>query len=1066
MKILSLNVRGFGVAGKFSWVKELCFNEKPDIAVFQETKCRNLNDFWVNCVVGGDFFLAIRGNWVGSGHDTILVNVYGPHNDVDKKKMWDDLDKLMAGVDSGWVLCGDFNEVRTGLDRVNCVFHKARARRFNEFIVRNNLIEIPINGRKFMRISDDDFGHKPFKIFDEWLNRDGIDSVISEGWNKEVRGFRKDCIFRDKLKNVKTELRGWSKKEFGELDEEILTLKNIAHNWELKAESGTLSENDRMCWLESRKKWLAKEKIKVGMLRKSKKIFVTTLRRYLAQIRPAGSGGTFRVTMASNGGPGLSDGPVTADTSGLFTVPVSLQDQGAVGPGQLNSDGPAQAVTWPDLLHISHENANMLESVFTENEVWDAIKGCGSTKAPGPDGFNLRFYKKYWQDIKDDLMQAIEVFWSSGRISNGCNASFITLVPKRQDPSVLNDYRPISLIGSYYKIIAKLLSNRLRKVIPNLVGFEQSAFIKGRNILDGALIANETFNFLKHYRLKSLIFKVDFEKAFDCLNWDYLMEIMEIMGFGSKWRGWILSCLKSASVSILVNGSPTSEFKLERGVRQGDPLSPFLFIIAAEGLNVLTKRAVLTKRFLGVEIGSEKILISHLQYADDTIFFGEWSILNLRNLFKLLKCFELSSGLKVNYLKSTLYGVGIEEAEINKMASLFGCKSSSFPFTYLGLPVGGKMNKLESWNPVLDKFSKILSDWKARTVSYGGCLTLVKSVLNSLPLFKTKTNDLWVKVISSIYGSSGGLLGPFDNNVIPYNSVWTNIIKAGSSIDELGISFRNSFIRKVGNGNTTSFWNDLWVGNVEFKNRFKRLAHLETNLEASVGSRVLGNGAEQRFNGSWIREPSGRAKGELEELQGLLRSVTLQSDKPDSWCWNMCNSGIFKTKILAEHIDSKILHVNSSSSSGTIRNSLVPKKVEVFIWRVLKGRIPVLIELDKRGVDLNSVRCPTCDNDIENINHFILSCDKTRDVWAKIFDWWTVPRPQNLTVRSLVDGSTGSLGSDVGRDVWQARDPPGAAYMALQTPGMGHLWAFLDGCLSSKNVEERGHGSNVSCCDW
>ncbi|XP_071699026.1 uncharacterized protein [Rutidosis leptorrhynchoides] len=939
-----------------------------------------------------------------------------------RSKKWDDLDKLMAGVDSGWVLCGNFNEKGIG--------------------------SLPLAPSGwYCRLWPE-----TFQNFDEWLNRYGIDSVISEGWNKEVSGFRKDCIFRDKLKNVKTELRGWSKKEFGKLDEEILTLKNITHNWELKAESGTLSENDRMCWLESRKKWLAKEKIKVGMLRQKarvrwildgdenskyfhstiwrklnknnirgllinghlcenpkeikenihdhfKKIFSSNqaCRPYLLLCnRPAGSGAAFRVTMASNGRPGLSGGPVTADTAGLFTVPVSLKDHRAVGPGQFNSDGPAQAVTWPDLLHISHENANMLEFVFTENEVWDAIKGCGSTKAPVPDGFNLRFYKKYWQDIKVDLMQAIEEFWSSGRISNGCNASFITLVPKRHDPSALNDYRPISLIGSYYKIIAKLLSNRLRKVIPNLVGFEQSAFIKGRNILDGALIANETLNFLKHNRLKSLIFKVDFEKAFDCLNWDYLMEIMEIMGFGSKWRGWILSCLKSASVSILVNGSPTSEFNLERGVRQGDTLSPFLFIIAAEGLNVLTKRAVLTKRFLVVEIGSEKIHISHLQYADDTILFGEWSILNLRNLFKLLKCFELSSGLKVNYLKSTLYGVGIKEAEINNMASLFGCKSGSFPFTYLGLPVGGKMNKLESWNPVFDKFSKRLSDWKARTVSYGGRLTLVKSVLNSLPLYYFslfRAPPCVVKKLESV---------------------------RRSSIDELGISFRNSFIRKVGNGNTTSFWNDLWVGNVEFKNRFKRLAHLETNLESTVGSRVLGTGAEQRFNGSWIREPSGRAKGELEELQGLLRSVILQSDKPDSWCWNMCNSGTFKTKILAEHIDSKILHVNSSSSSETIRNSLVPKKVEVFIWRVLKGRIPVLIELDKRGVDLNSVRCPTCDNDIENINHFILSCDKTRDVWAKIFDWWAVPRPQNLTVRSLVDGSTGSLGSDVGRDVWQA----------------------------------------------
>ncbi|XP_071687738.1 secreted RxLR effector protein 78-like [Rutidosis leptorrhynchoides] len=146
----------------------------------------------------------------------------------------------------------------------------------------------------------------------------------------------------------------------------------------------------------------------------------------------------------------------------------------------------------------------------------------------------------------------------------------------------------------------------------------------------------KTVDYLKHKRVKSLIFMVDFEKAFDSLNWDFLMEIMEIMGFGVKWRKWILSCLHSASISALVNGSPTNEFKFKRGVRKGDPLSPFLFILAAEGLNVLTKSVVASNSFKGVEIGRDKIPISHIQYADDTIFFGEWSIDNIRNLMKLL----------------------------------------------------------------------------------------------------------------------------------------------------------------------------------------------------------------------------------------------------------------------------------------------------------------------------------------------------------------------------------------------------------------------------------------------
>ncbi|XP_071738848.1 secreted RxLR effector protein 78-like [Rutidosis leptorrhynchoides] len=157
-----------------------------------------------------------------------------------------------------------------------------------------------------------------------------------------------------------------------------------------------------------------------------------------------------------------------------------------------------------------------------------------------------------------------------------------------------------------------MLSLHLRKVVPRLIGSEQSAFLGDRYILDGVLIANEVVDELKRNKRHGIIFKVDFEKAFDSLNWNYLLEVMKCMGFGSKWWKWIGSCLNSASILILINGSPTPEFKLSPGVRQGDPLSPFLFIIETEGLNILTKVAVDKGMYKGVEFGADKVLISHL----------------------------------------------------------------------------------------------------------------------------------------------------------------------------------------------------------------------------------------------------------------------------------------------------------------------------------------------------------------------------------------------------------------------------------------------------------------------
>ncbi|XP_071740797.1 uncharacterized protein [Rutidosis leptorrhynchoides] len=282
MKILSLNVRGFAVEGKFGWVKELCVSERPFFAAFQETKCRVLSDQWVETLwgnnnfgyiqkevvgnsgglllvwdtscfealdaMGNEFFLAVRGKWKSSGQESFIVNVYGPHDDKGKKLMLESLGNLLGANDAAWLFCGDFNEVRDRNDRLNCEFLEYRANRFNRFIASNSLIEIPISGRHFTRISEDgtklskldrffvtekflnlwedlsiialdrklsdhcplvlrdkviDYGLKPFKVFDAWFDKEDVGQVISEAWKLPVRGSKKDCNFRDRLKMSK-----------------------------------------------------------------------------------------------------------------------------------------------------------------------------------------------------------------------------------------------------------------------------------------------------------------------------------------------------------------------------------------------------------------------------------------------------------------------------------------------------------------------------------------------------------------------------------------------------------------------------------------------------------------------------------------------------------------------------------------------------------------------------------------------------------------------------------------------------------------------------------------------
>ncbi|CAL1392585.1 unnamed protein product [Linum trigynum] len=348
----------------------------------------------------------------------------------------------------------------------------------------------------------------------------------------------------------------------------------------------------------------------------------------------------------------------------------------------------------------------------------------------------MGFFKKFWYIVKSDVVNALKEFYVSGTLPKSVHHTFLCLIPKKEAISDIRDLRPISLVSSLYKILSKVLMERLKVFMGGLVAVEQCAFVGGRQILDAILIANELIDSRKRARKPGLVFKLDIEKAYDHVNWECLFIVMKTMGFPPPWIRWIRGCITAASFSVLVNGEASGYFSSKRGLRQGDSLSPCLFILVMEVLSgilrTLQSRGLVEGFFMNEELRMGEV--THILYADDTLLFCDASEDQVRSLLTALPLFETISGLRVNLHKSSMMVVG-EVENPSRYADIFGCELSSLPTTYLGLPLGSRAASLTVWEPVIEKVQARLASWKARMLSFGGRLVLLKSVLSNLPIY-------------------------------------------------------------------------------------------------------------------------------------------------------------------------------------------------------------------------------------------------------------------------------------------------------------------------------------------
>lgn len=311
----------------------------------------------------------------------------------------------------------------------------------------------------------------------------------------------------------------------------------------------------------------------------------------------------------------------------------------------------------------------------------------------------------------------------------------ITLVPKIKDAATIKQYRQICLLNVDYKGFTKVLTERLTPVVKGAIGPNQTGFIPGRNILEGVVILHEVMRELSCNKKQGLILKIDFEKAYDRVRWDFLEEVLQGKGFPSKWIQWVMQTVKGRQVYVNINATRGPYFKTLRGLRQGDPLSPLLFNLVAGSLSVLLDKAVNKQLITGVVSHLIPNGISHIQYADDTVIMVDGSDKSITNLKILLYCFEWLSGLKINYHKSEVILFGYSEEEKEKKANMLNYRLGDLPIKYLGIPISDRVSGIGAFQGILNKMIKRLDPWKGKHMTSGGKLILTNTCLSSLPMY-------------------------------------------------------------------------------------------------------------------------------------------------------------------------------------------------------------------------------------------------------------------------------------------------------------------------------------------
>ncbi|GKB71204.1 RNA-directed DNA polymerase, eukaryota, reverse transcriptase zinc-binding domain protein [Tanacetum coccineum] len=655
-----------------------------------------------------------------------------------------------------------------------------------------------------------------------------------------------------------------------------------------------------------------------------------------------------------------------------------------------------------NVVKISHEDAENMIKEVTEDEIKEAMFDIGENKAPGPDGFTSTFFKKSWSVIGKDICLAIQDFFKNGELLGEVNAIVISLIPKIQQPNKISDFRPIACCNVLYKCISKILTKRIKSSLDKIVNPNQSVFIPGRIIQDNLMLSQELF---KGYNCKNghsrCALKIDIAKAYDTVNWRFLEKMLMSFGFHKRMVEWIMKSVSSASFTIGINGERHGFFRSERGLRQADPISPYLFTLVMEVFSLILARKVERNNAFKFHKGCKDLKMTHLSFADDLLVFCHGDNKSVNALVEFSKV----SGLFPNMEKSVVFFGSVKENVKKDILQTLPFNVGKLPMKYLGIPLLAKILGIKECKCLMDKVKNKVLDWKNKFLSYAGRLQLITSVLSAMQAYwaavvkipKIIINDI-DRVLKKFLWSNNELSK--GRSKVSWKIVckpkcedslwvkWVNVVKlkgkrfwniseerndscTWKALLEMRYKVRPFFVHVVGNGKDIDIWSDNWC----------TISHMNQLISNSMLS-------DARINDNFLRlNENMKDEVKWKSSEGKLIDFNIKNawwdlrDKMESVKWwkvrklesrmNMTNvpsDWKYITKKLANHPSNNVVR-------SVVRRIIVGTAV-YYIWKERNSRI------------FNNTKVP-CENVLQMIMENIrlqiqrLQVKKTKQCLAK-----------------------------------------------------------------------------------